>query len=296
VEPQIVADTTKFCDQQICLGGFEMTLVVCWRQAEKVIVAADTRISQAGPSGGALPLTDGGPKIFTIPITAYEAQDKQVRSRSFAPMGFAYAGSSLVAQSVHALASTCLQNLSGPSNLQGPSLKDVADLYLKCAVRYTKEMLGWRPGRYPGFEAFIFGFCPHLKDYLVYHLRTTVDDEMVNIRHDGHYVETGSAFHIGSGVSEFVRILRDYKERGQSLTVWENFELVLTGSKVPSVGGSRQYASVTPNGVQLTPALIPMEGENHSCRIEVLGCDVTELGSVGGFSLAHQVVGPYLYD
>jgi hypothetical protein len=259
-----------------------------------MVVAADTRISDPSPTGGALPYTDGGPKIFTVPVAVHNNVNGLSRKVTFPSFGFAYAGSSLIAQSVHALASTCLQNLSGELADQGPSLKDVADLYLRCATRYTKEMLGWKPSHYPAFEAFIFGRCPKLADYLVYHLRTTVDDGVVNLRHDGHYVEEGSALHIGYGVPEYRRIFDEYKARGEPLSAFENFELVLTGRKVPSVGGSRQYASASRSGVELRPALIPVEGEGFSCRLEVLGVDLSDFGSVGNYEIGYEVIGPRL--
>jgi hypothetical protein len=271
-----------------------VTLVVCWREADSITVAADTRISQVAPGGGALPYTDGGPKIFTVPMVVHQNVLGKPQRRSLPNFGFAFAGSSLIAQSVHALASICLQNLSGALTGDGPSLRQVADLYMRCSVQYTKEMLSWRPHQYPALEAFIFGYCPNLKDYLVYHLRTTVDDGVVNLRHDGHYVEEGSAFHIGSGVSEFIRVFEEHKERREPLTPFENFELVITGRKVPSVGGSRQYASASRDGVELRPALIPVEGDAFSCRIEALGCDLSELGSVGEYAVGHHVIGPKL--
>lgn len=271
-----------------------MTLVVCWWENDGMLVAADTRISEVGLGGGALPYTDGGPKIFTTPVIIHQTVEGEVQKRVLPSFGFAYAGSSLIAQSVHALASLCLQNLSGSLVGVGPSLKEVSDLYMRCAVQYTKEMLAWRPNQYPAFEAFIFGFCPALKDFLVYHLRTTVDDGMVNIRHNGHYVEKGTAFHIGSGTTEFVRIFNEYKERDEPLSVFENFELVLTGHKIPTVGGSRQYASASQAGVELQPVLIPVEGDGFSCRIEALGCDLSEIGSVGAYAVGHNVIGPRL--
>jgi hypothetical protein len=143
----------------------------------------------------------------------------------------------------------------------------------------------------PIFEAFIFGFCPKLQDYLVYHLRPTVIDGLLNIRHDGHYVTFGGAFVIGSGREEFKRILADHNRIGEPLSVFENFELVLNGKKVPSVGGSRQYAAATLRGVELVPGLIPVDGEPGQCRIEVLGCDVSTLGDVGNYSIGHSAIG-----
>ena len=266
-----------------------MTLVVCWRDNQSLTVVADTKIS----AEGLVTYTDGGPKIFQVPITAYAIEEEKIRRRTYPSMGFAYAGSTLIAQSVLAMASTCLQNLSGDIDRLGPSMLEVADLFLKCATQYTKEMLFWRPKQYPGFEALIFGFCPKLGDYLVYHLMTTIDGEMVNMRHEGHYAVVGSAFSIGSGVEEFRRIFEDYKVRGEAITAFENFELVLTGCKVPSVGGSRQYATATSQGVDLVPVMIPVEGEDFGCRIEVLGCDVLRLGPVGDYSIAHKVMGPH---
>lgn len=267
-----------------------MTLVVCWRTGDGLTVAADTKISGDGDAT----LTEGGPKIFQVGIAAYQKIGGQTRKRIYPSMGYAYAGSSLIAQSVLAMATTCLQNLSGDVGKAGPSLLNVADLFMKCAVQYTKEMLFWRPGQYPGFEAFIFGYCPNLKDFLVYHLRTTAEDGLVNIRHDGYYVEHGKCFHIGSGVSEFVKLYNEYKSRGEPLSPFENFELVLTGKRVRSVGGSRQYASASRRGVELLPAFIPVEGETYSGRIEVLGCDVSSFGDVGEYSVAHYVIGPDL--
>lgn len=264
-----------------------MTLVVCWRDNESLILAADTKIS----GDSAVTYTEGGPKLFLVPVIAHANRNGQIFKHNYPSFGFAYAGSSLIAQSVHAMASTCLQNLSGDEIYVSPSIFDVADLFMKCAGQYIKEMMFWRPSTVPAFEAFIFGHCPEKRDYLIHHLKISLKGDELNVGHEGHYVEQGSAFFIGSGANEFVKVHEKYRDDAIPLSVYENFELVLTGKKVPSVGGSRQFAIATSEGVELVPALIPVADEDHGCKIEILGCDVLNFGKVGNYSIGHKIFG-----
>lgn len=260
-----------------------MTLIVAWRQGSTLRVVADTRIASP-TSSGALILTDHGPKILITPIVAYDKSNS--RRQEYPSVGFAFAGSTLIGQTVHAISSTCLQNLSGDVGKAAPALKEVADLYLKCMVTCTKEMVGMQ-GKYPPLEAFLFGYCTTLKELLIYHLRTVIEGDEVRIRHDGFFVNEDDAYHIGSGVPKFCEIFEEYRARNEPLSPLENFELVLSGNKVSSVGGSHQYAVVTPTGVSLVPSLVKVDGESFGCRLEVLGCDLGDLEPVGNFSIGH---------
>lgn len=270
-----------------------MTLVACWFARGELTVAADTRLSNSGDTGGAVRITDRATKIFTTPVSIAERKGKSWRHRDYPPIGFAFAGSSLFANSIQAVAAISLQNLFGKIGGIGPSIFEIAELYER-VTKLIGDDIGESQGRFPDLQAFVFGYCRRKKENSLWALATHVEANELQITLDELNTQDGIAYAIGSGADEFVRIHGEHRAEGVTLTPFDNFELVVRSGKVPSVSSHRQYATCTKGGARLVPALVPSKSKDDPVTISIIGCDARELGPVGTFSVGHEVLGPSL--
>jgi hypothetical protein len=132
-----------------------MTLIVCWSNQDILYCLGDTRISQSAET-----VTDTGTKIFLVPIKTHVYNDSTVTSTSHHTLGFAFAGSTLLASNTHAIASTCTQLLHNSEDKCIPSLLSIARIYAKVGEYVTKDANSRKHRHFLNFQALIFGFCP----------------------------------------------------------------------------------------------------------------------------------------
>lgn len=93
-----------------------MTLVVCWKSKEKLSCVADTRLSNSGTT-----ISDSGGKIFVIPVGLRKFDENIVKEKVNYTLGFAFCGSTLLANNTHIIASNCSQLLRNDSDDVFPS-------------------------------------------------------------------------------------------------------------------------------------------------------------------------------
>jgi hypothetical protein len=152
-----------------------MTVVAVWFEPtdDAVWSVADTRISTVGETGGTIIRTDSGAKLFSLPVACRKMGTAEAIHRNphfVTSFGFSFAGDTLPATMTFATASTFLQNLMTSGSANPPALKDIAKLVRNLAERFSKESLAGSNGEYGQFESAIFGWCPHLSRFAIYHL------------------------------------------------------------------------------------------------------------------------------
>jgi hypothetical protein len=182
-----------------------MTVVAVWFEPtdDAVWSVADTRISAVGASGGTIIRTDSGAKLFSLPVvcrkmsTAETIHSNPHFSTSF---GFSFAGDTLPATMTFATASTFLQNLVTSGSANPPLLRDIARLVRTLAERYSRESLAGSNGKYGQFEAAIFGWCPHLARFAIYHLFPKLNSSSFSVEIKEHLpVDESYVQILGSG-------------------------------------------------------------------------------------------------
>jgi hypothetical protein len=151
-----------------------MTIVAVWRETDDALWSvADTRISSPGQGGGTIVRTDTGAKLFALPIVCHRLLPDLTARRAphyQTTIGYAFAGDVLPATMTYATASTFLQNLATPGEASPPMLREIAELVRSLGEQFSKESLGSSNGKYGRFEAVVFGWCPHLARFAIYHL------------------------------------------------------------------------------------------------------------------------------
>lgn len=252
-----------------------MTIVMAWRTDTGIMVAADTRISNDKST-----LTDVGQKIFQVPvsITPFGLDE---RSISKPPIGFAFAGNTLLAQSCCVIASTCLASLGAQTADCAPSPEDYSAYFASCAQYVCRERRFWTPNTVHRFESIVFGFDEQAGDAFLFELKTEVQDDEVHVASHRVDLKLGGLAYFGSGKEAVSERLDELEKTGGRISPQDLLDEVVGSSSLPSVGGSLQFARATRDGVQLHPMM--RVGPSGAATITVLGCDVARLAPIGDF-------------
>ena len=260
-----------------------MTLIIAWRTDNGLIVAADSKIGSASRTGYGT-LTEVGPKIFEIPLKAKKGGLENFPTKHFPSFGYAFAGSTLAAQSIHAVAGTYLQNLTSFDVEQGPSLNSVAALYKRCAQYIFDEQKSWNSSS-ANFHAVVFGYCDRECSYQLHELK------VVNgkVTQEKFIPELGGLIYFGSGQDKLTDILDNPQQLGKEpIHPSELLQLIIDDGSEPTVGGTVQYAMSSGEGTFLRPLM--RSDKNGQMTISILGIDLNTLGMVENFVIGHHAI------
>jgi hypothetical protein len=269
-----------------------MTIVVLWYREtlRELWCAADTRISI--PAGTA---TDNGPKILPVPVVCNEDRGRNswhaARRVSF---GFAYAGSTLTAMSVYAMATACTQNLASRGRgSRLPTVEEVARLFLSVAEHYIRDMssrlgTGARVDQY-FFSGMVFGYClvaRRYKAFLITPILQEVGFEMTfaEMSTDAHQIHP-----MGSGKQAFLdlgdRLANTHPDPGVFTTLGE-----MVRSEVQlGVGGHLQIGVCNQSGFRLIP-ILNAGGPAGTATVSFLGLGVTDASPFEGYEIGYNAV------
>ena len=110
-----------------------MTIIaICaTKQPETILAFSDSRVSDNRP------LLDSVAKLLPVPIQVFNNDLKVVATSAF---GFAFAGSTLVAQAVYCFAIASLQSIRAAGKNTTPALFEIAEYIREITYRIGMEM------------------------------------------------------------------------------------------------------------------------------------------------------------
>ena len=256
-----------------------MTLILAWRTDQGLCVLADTRIS-----GGGQVQTDAGPKILLAPVVLNHWVDGQLETDKtpLPTLGFAFAGSTLSAQSTHAVAVTCLQNLVARGPGERPSVGDVAAFYARCGAQVVNERRSHQAVSGQEFAAVIFGRSAVGGACEIFEVAIRIDPAGNAVgEHEEIILDHASPLYLlGSGQRAGLALVNEVVARGERVQPGEILRRLMADPDLSDVGGHLQLALSARDGVALRPIL----RGGASVSFKVLGLDLGALGSVGAFS------------
>ena len=263
-----------------------MTLLVAWKLSDSLGVAADTRIS----SGDAV-ISDKGGKILSFNVESCRFEGEEEVEQYQRKYGFAFCGSTLLAQNAHAIASTCAQMFWSKSSKCAPSLLDITNVYRHAAKKVSDD-LNFRKvkGQLFTFEGIIFGYCPENQSLgLGLIFPKAVIGGGIDFTSEVLFLENGQVYHTGSGSDEFKRQLEIKDLNGYPRPVLKLVESVIEEDSVPSVGGDIQLASATEERVEISAVLKQSIEDPDKVTITVNGVSVDSIEGLSDFSIGKTV-------
>ncbi|HGZ7308682.1 TPA: hypothetical protein ACOL2E_002866 [Vibrio parahaemolyticus] len=263
-----------------------MTLLVAWKLEDELGVAADTRVS----SGDSV-ISDNGGKILSFNVESQRFDGEQLVERYQCKYGFAFCGSTLLAQNAHAIASTCAQMFWSNTEKCAPSLLDITNVYRHAAREVTND-INFRKmqGELSVFEGMIFGYCPE-KQNLGIGLVSPSKNPQGGIDYTSQvlFLDNGQVYHTGSGSEEFKRQLEIKDQHGNPRPVLKLIEAVIDEDSVPSVGGDIQLATATEKSVDISAVLKQCIDDPEKVTITVNGVSVDNIEGLSGFAIGKTV-------
>jgi len=251
-----------------------VTLLVCHREAGRLNLYADTRIS--GAEGA---LSETGPKILTLPIRVSHGHPEPLPPVPGA-YGFALAGSTLAAMSAFALASNILQSLVTPEPPRLPSVAGVAELLRKLGEHYGREtglvFEGFVVGPdSEGGEPFGFSIGPAMNENRF----TMVTSELDRDRR--------GLWALGSGAAPYMEFAQAHRPWPAVLNSVRAF---IAANVDPKVGGHLQVGRCEADG--FSPHMMLEPGTDGLVTASFLGVRDDEIGLVDGLDLGVDAMGP----
>jgi hypothetical protein len=263
-----------------------MTLVACWSNGGSLVCVADSRISAA--SGGTI--TETGAKLFTVPIHTQKTEKGLSMESSYHTLGFAFAGSTLVAGNTHAIASNLTQQLNRTGESGLPALTAIAEIYAKVCEYVTKDVNSRvNPvKRTDSFvQAFLFGYCPKERKLKLATLYPELTPTTFRVLVEIQDPEPGLSYSIGSGATAFSAAMKAVTKMAPMDVV----RLIIESGQVADVGGYLQMATASSQGVRLHQIAAQHPTNPDLGQITFLGFDLAELGEIDGFSVGFDAIG-----
>lgn len=251
-----------------------MTLLVCHREAGRITLLADTRIS--GAYGVA---TDSGPKVLGLSIVVSHGHPKPLPPVT-GTYGFAFAGSTLAAMSTFAMVSTCLQSLVTPCVPRLPSVESVADLFRRLGERYAREIAA-------PFECFIAGPAVDGGEPYAFSIRPILHEGLLTMCISELDRNRRGFWALGSGAEPYMAFAHAHKPWA---SVIGSVQAFIVAQVDPKVGGSLQAGRCDQDGFS-PHMMLEMDAGTRAVKGSFLGIDENDLGLVDGLDLGANVLG-----
>ena len=153
-----------------------MTLVACWPNSPiELYCATDSRLTNTTSHNV---LTETRAKLFIIPARCEYVGPAKRKKDVIYSLGFAFTGSSLLANNAHALTSTLTQQIVAYEANFIPTAHTVAKIYAECAKHVILDInFRLHEKDRQMFGAFILGYCPVLKGLCNYSIKPMLSSQ-----------------------------------------------------------------------------------------------------------------------
>lgn len=260
-----------------------MTAILSWLIKDKddnpfFMTVGDTKISQMD---GLKTLTLEGAKILELVIKCKDLSTPQQFVYHNSSIGFAFAGSSLVALNTYTLLQSIFSNIGGLSKTNNlPDFPSLADIAKKALEFYFKSIRS-------NCEIILFGFCPKHNSPHIATISSFLEDgkitTTVNIKNE--FAKEVSVVHIGDKRDEILinieKRLRD--EVLFSTNYWRTPAMVLeeliNQGKYDTIGGNLQIVTVHFDKFSMFSHLISKNGDARFGEMKFRNIDIfSEIG------------------
>ena len=241
-----------------------MTSVVAWRAREifsfeggpssvqlgDVWIAADSRVTGAGPTAEPRVLTDAAAKILPVPVRMFEGYEHGPGYHSIyeGQLGFAYAGSTFSATMTQTLVASCLSTLCGEYGAALPSLEDLVGFICRVGTRYTLDVESI-------FEACVVGAQPDRRgqtDTQCFHLTYSAEHRTM-IKTEVNLEPAGTFLLLGSRKAEISRMIEAGFETSIEYGPTRALMDIIAQEGVADIGGGLQIGRASRGGFRLFP-------------------------------------------
>lgn len=254
-----------------------IVLVISSKNNDEINAYSDSRISDKNP------LLDGVAKLLPLSVRVFDVNNKVIFSNSF---GFAFAGSSLVAQTVYSFASASLQALRTDTGNEIPSLEEVSK-FIAFVLKNTAKEMGSKviPATRVQTSLFIFGYCPVEKARKLFKAETQISPTFEILFAELNVAEEATCHCIGDQIAIDMLIAK----QSSTGTVDYPTELnnLIKSSDAPMVGGDLQAMIANELGASITPILHKTEG--HPDKWNLLNQDFSDI-TVGPCHFKHKAI------
>lgn len=264
-----------------------MTLLMVWREgpSERLWIVSDSRLTSRGPTGGFIRMTDRGAKVLeadlVLQTTGPGAPPHQIEK-----VGFAYAGSSLVALHAYVAVLPLWARVRSPGGEPLPSLEDFAQHLALFLREYGRDVAG--AGQEGPTVCLLLGRCPKLGVVEAWSLSVQRVQRDVGCHVERLALGQGHIKFFGSGAAQAEAELAIVRPKDG---VWRREPLHhlrarLRGEVSPDVGGGLQIGMATLEGFGLYSDVRFFEADS-SCADEPLlslpyrGFRLEEYGKIG---------------
>lgn len=264
-----------------------MTIVLAWERPNfgDICAIADSRVSDAEG-----PILNSAPKLFPLEINVHVEAKRKPRIAFRHSVGFAYAGSSIVAQSVYAFASASLKDLFLKRGGSVPSLKNIAEAVGDIAEKYVEEVWGkYYPDNRGRAEFFIFGYCKRSNKLQIFKITPVVVPKFSIKVEEAPLGGPRLLCCLGdkTAISEFQRKQVEL----QNVPYQEVLQSLLAEDRINCIGGGVQTIIAGRSGARVLPTLVPTG--DKTADLMFLNLHLDRLRPVGDCTIGTEAIGPW---
>lgn len=258
-----------------------MTLVLAWRSVsdDLVWVASDSRITSRG-EGGHRRLTDSGAKLFDLPqrlLNANTLPPRDVLERN--NLGFAYAGSTLVALQAYSAVLPLWNNLLAPRTGSLPTIQQSAQHLARFVSSYFEEVTQSQNGLSATTSCIVSGADPTSGQVTVWHILADMHEGQPRCVLNEVDLSGGKLFEMGSrSVKAEIFPTTQGEWQREPLSYLRG---LLRADKLDEVGGGVQVGYIHHHGFALLHDMQPVTVGEPPAASRFRGFDFDEIGYVG---------------
>lgn len=165
---------------------------------------------------------------------------------------------------------------------EGPTVREVAELYARCAKLVVDERRRWQRTDIHLFEALVFGRSTQSATSQAFALLVSIgDDATAEVSVEEAIFDDLHLITLGDGDEQVQALVEAGLSSNEPMMPWEVLQSVIVDQQVTTVGGSQQIAVSTPSGVELRP--IFTSTADGARDLKILGFSLKDIGLMGGY-------------
>ena len=255
-----------------------MTAIVSWISKENegfssIWVVGDTKIQNKNET-----LTLEGAKVLELPIKCKDISTINQEIYFSSTLGYAYAGSSLVALNVYCYLLTAFSNLGGIDKNKLPNHKDILLNVKDILKRYVSSVRSVS-------ELMIFGFCPKERKPFIGTIKPLIKegeiDFVIDVKTEvSDKVEVVILGDEKESLNKLIekKLVESYRLNKKPIDYWRTpakvLKEIIIENRFPSIGGNLQLAIANLYGFGIYSVVVPIKGYESKATLKFRNIDV----------------------
>ncbi len=249
-----------------------MTLIVAFTEnpEDSITILSDSRVSLEAP------VLDSVAKLLPLTVKIVDNNQIELFNNTF---GFAFAGSTLVAQSIYSFIATALQTLRSDEGKDFPSLEQISQFVSNMTEKIAKEY--GRKITNPSLvntSIFLFGFCHISNARKLFEIKTNITTTNFNVDVVEHDVRNIGSFYL-IGDKKAIEHMSFLQNSGQGYNLYTALHEIVNSESYPGVGGSIQLFKADKLGARAIPTLHMTKRNTASLKLLNHNLDGVKVGS-----------------